>query len=153
MTVTINVKLVNSKFNQAYADKENEGFETEDNIKFIWEDEFDVQGDVQDLKVINNTTYTLAGTLANNNAFEYVIPDITLIECKLKNGSTTNIPFSKKAINKTEKIETKNGILFNVHLKSIREIVNPMEGVYILKDDFPKELLPFIKTTEEDEEE
>jgi len=153
MTVTINVKLVNSKFNQAYADKENEGFETEDNIKFIWEDEFDVQGEVQDLKVINNTTYTLAGTLANNNAFEYVIPDITLIECKLKNGSTTNIPFSKKAINKTEKIETKNGILFNVHLKSIREIVNPMEGVYILKDDFPKELLPFIKTTEEDEEE
>lgn len=150
MTVTINVKLVNSKFNQAYADKENEGFETEDNIKFIWEDEFDVQGDVQDLKVINNTTYTLAGTLANNKAFEYVIPDITLIECKLKNGSTTNIPFSKKAINKTEKIETKNGILFNVHLKSIRDIVNPMEGVYILKDDFPKELLPFIKTTEEE---
>jgi hypothetical protein len=30
-------------------------------------------------------------------------------------------------------------------------VVNPMEGVYILKDDFPKELLPFVKSNEEEE--
>ena len=35
MKVTINVKLVNSNFNQAYADKDNEGEETEDNIRFL----------------------------------------------------------------------------------------------------------------------
>jgi hypothetical protein len=35
MIVTINVKLVNSQFNQAYADKDNEGEETEDNIKYL----------------------------------------------------------------------------------------------------------------------
>lgn len=50
MKVTINVKLVNSKFNQAYADKENDGFETEDNIRFLWEDEFEIQGMSQILK-------------------------------------------------------------------------------------------------------
>ena len=42
MKVTLNIKLVNSKFNQAYADKDNEGEETEDNIKYLWEDEFEV---------------------------------------------------------------------------------------------------------------
>jgi hypothetical protein len=151
MTVTINVKLVNSKFNQAYADNENEGLETEDNIKYLWEDEFVVKGDVKEFKVINNTTYKLAGEYGNGKTFEFIIPDITLLECKMNDGNITQLPFSKKAISKTEKKENPKGLFFHVYLKSIREIVNPMEGVYILKDDFPKELLPFIKSNEEEE--
>ncbi len=151
MTVTVNVKLVNSKFNQAYADNENEGLETEDNIKYLWEDEFDVKGDVKEFKVINNTSYTLAGEYSDGKAFEFIIPDITMLECKMNDGTITHLPFSKKAISKTEKKENTKGLFFYVFLKSIREIVNPMEGVYLLKDDFPKELLPFIKSNEEEE--
>jgi hypothetical protein len=152
MTVTINVKLVNSKFNQAYADKENEGFETEDNIKFLWEDEFIVKGDVKEFKVINNTNYKLAGEYGDGNKFDFTIPDITMLECIMNSGSVTQLPFSKKAISKTEKTDNAKGIFFQVYLKSVREVINPMEGVYILKDDFPKELLPFIKSNEEEEE-
>lgn len=149
MKLTINVKLVNSKFNQAYADKDNEGEETEDNIRFLWEDEFDVQGDVSDVKVINNTTYLLKGLFANDDEFCFEIPDMTVIECLMKNGSKTLIPFSKKAISKTSKVESKQGFYFNVLLKSTKEIVNPMEGVYILKEDYPKELLDFVSDEEE----
>lgn len=149
MKVTINVKLVNSKFNQAYADKENEGEETEDNIKYLWEDEFDVQGDVANLKVINNTTYMLKGLYPDDDEFCFEIPDMTILECTMIDGSQTLIPFSKRAINKTEKIETKDGILFFVYLKSIKDIVNPMQGVYILKEDYPKELLQHVSDEEE----
>lgn len=149
MKVTINVKLVNSKFNQAYADKENEGEETEDNIKYLWEDEFEVQGNVSNFKVINNTTYLLNGLYPDNDEFSFEIPDMTVLECTLDNGTVTLLPFSKKAISKTEKVETKNGMTFYVHLKSIREIVNPMTGVYILKDDYPKELLELYSDEEE----
>jgi hypothetical protein len=149
MIVTINVKLVNSKFNQAYADKENEGEETEDNIKYLWEDEFEVQGNVTNFKVINNTTYLLNGLYPNDDEFSFEIPDMTVLECTLDNGSTTLLPFSKKAISKTEKIDTKKGMTFYVHLKSIREVVNPMTGVYILKDDYPKELLELYHDEEE----
>ncbi len=149
MKVTINVKLVNSKFNQAYADKENEGEETEDNIKYLWEDEFDVQGDVANLKVINNTTYLLKGLYPDDDEFCFEIPDMTILECTMKDGSQTLIPFSKRAINKTEKTETKDGILFFVYLKSIKDIVNPMQGVYILKEDYPKELLEHVSDEEE----
>lgn len=150
MKVNINVKLVNSKFNQAYADKDNEGEETEDNIKYLWEDEFEVQGNVTNFKVINNTTYLLRGLYDNDEEFCFEIPDMTVLECTMDNGKTTLIPFSKKAVSKTTKVDTKNGFYFNVHLKSIKEIVNPMEGVYILKDDYPQELLGYIKDDEEE---
>jgi hypothetical protein len=149
MTVTINVKLVNSKFDQAYADRDNEGEETEDNIRYLWEDEFEVKGNVTNFKVINNTTYLLNGLYPNDDEFSFEIPDMTVLECTMNDGSVTLLPFSKKAINKTEKVETKKGMTFNVFLKSTKEIVNPMTGVYILKDDYPKELLELYSDEEE----
>lgn len=150
MKVTINVKLVNSRFNQAYADKENEGEETEDNIKYLWEDEFEVQGNVSNFKVLNNTTYLLKGLYPDDEEFCFEIPDMTVLECTMDNGSVTLLPFSKKAIGKTEKIDTRNGMQFNVQLKSVREVVNPMTGVYILKEDYPEELLALLNDEEEE---
>lgn len=149
MNVTVNVKLVNSKFNQAYADKENEGEETEDNIKYLWEDEFEVQGNVTNFKVVNNTTYLLKGLYPNNDEFCFEIPDMTVLECAMENGSVTLLPFSKKAISKTERVDTDNGMTFFVQLKSIRDVVNPMTGVYIIKDDYPEELLKLYSDEEE----
>lgn len=151
MQATVNVKLVNSKFNQAYADKDNEGEETEDNIKYLWEDEFDIKGNVKNFKVINNTTYELKGVFDNNKEFCFKIPDITILEFTMEDGSKTLLPFSKKAISKTSKVETKNGFYFNVNLKSIKEIVNPMDGVYIIKDDYPKELLAYLPEEDDDD--
>lgn len=149
MIVTINVKLVNSKFDQAYADRDNEGEETEDNIRYLWEDEFEVKGNVANFKVINNTTYLLNGLYPNDDEFSFEIPDMTVLECTMDNGSVTLLPFSKKAISKTEKVETKKGMTFNVFLKSTKEVVNPMTGVYILKEDYPKELLELYSDEEE----
>jgi hypothetical protein len=149
MKVTLNIKLVNSKFNQAYADKDNEGEETEDNIKYLWEDEFDVQGNVKNFRVINNTTYLLKGLYANDDEFCFEIPNMTVLECTMEDGSVTLLPFSKKAISKTDKVDSKDGLYFNINLKSIYEIINPMLGVYIIKDDYPQELLGEINDEEE----
>lgn len=98
MKVTLNIKLVNSKFNQAYADKDNEGEETEDNIKYLWEDEFDIKGNVKNFKVINNTTYLLKGLYPNDDEFCFEIPNMTVLECTMDDDSVTLLPFSKKAI-------------------------------------------------------
>jgi len=149
MKVTLNIKLVNSKFNQAYADKDNEGEETEDNIKYLWEDEFEVKGNVKNFRVINNTTYLLKGLYANDDEFCFEIPNMTVLECTMEDGSVTLLPFSKKAISKTDKVDSKNGLYFNINLKSIYEIINPMLGVYIIKDDYPQELLGEINDEEE----
>lgn len=150
MKVTLNIKLVNSKFNQAYADKDNEGEETEDNIKYLWEDEFDVKGNVKNFKVINNTTYLLRGLYPKDDEFCFEIPNMTVLECTMDDGSVTLLPFSKKAISKTDKVDSKDGLYFNINLKSIYEIVNPMLGVYIIKEDYPKELLELYSGDEEE---
>jgi hypothetical protein len=149
MKVTLNIKLVNSKFNQAYADKDNEGEETEDNIKYLWEDEFDIKGNVKNFKVINNTTYLLKGLYPNDDEFCFEIPNMTILECTMDDDSVTLLPFSKKAISKTDKVDSKDGLYFNINLKSIYEIVNPMLGVYIIKEDYPKELLDDVSDEEE----
>jgi hypothetical protein len=149
MKVTLNIKLVNSKFNQAYADKDNEGEETEDNIKYLWEDEFDIKGNVKNFKVINNTTYLLKGLYPNDDEFCFEIPNMTVLECTMEDGSVTLLPFSKKAISKTDKVDSKDGLYFNINLKSIYDIVNPMLGVYIIKEDYPKELLDDVSDEEE----
>jgi hypothetical protein len=149
MKVTLNIKLVNSKFNQAYADKDNEGEETEDNIKYLWEDEFDIKGNVKNFKVINNTTYLLKGLYPNDDEFCFEIPNMTVLECIMDDDSVTLLPFSKKAISKTDKVDSKDGLYFNINLKSIYEIVNPMLGVYIIKEDYPKELLDDVSDEEE----
>lgn len=153
MIITVNVKLVNSKFDQAYADKENEGFETEDNYRFLWEDEFEVSGKVKQVKVNNSGTYTLAGVYPNNKEFSFTINNCMLIECYMQNDSVVVLPFSKKAVSKTEKNETEKGITYNVYLKSAYPVVNPMTGVYILKEDFPEELIALINEEDADEEE
>jgi hypothetical protein len=116
----------------------------------LWEDEFEVQGNVTNFKVINNTTYLLKGLYDDDDEFCFEIPDMIVLECTMDNGSQTLIPFSKKAVSKTTKVDTKDGFYFNVHLKSVKEIVNPMEGVYILKDDYPQELLGFVNDDEEE---
>jgi hypothetical protein len=151
MKVTLNIKLVNSRFNQVYADKENEGEETEDNIRHLWEDEFIVKGNVTDFKVKNNAVYTLAGYLPDDKQFSYDIPDMTIIECTMDNGSVSQFPISKKLILSTDKQQTEKEIMFFVKLKSSKPLINPMDGAYFLKDDYPQELLPHLK--DEDEEE
>ena len=141
MKVTINVKLVNSKFDQAYADAEYDGKESDDNIKYLWEDEFIVKGDVASLKVKNNAVYQLKGLMPDDTEFCYDIPDTTLVECAMADGSLMQFPFSKKLVSKTDKKQDASGIMFSVFLKSSKPLVNPMDGVYILEDDFPRELM------------
>jgi hypothetical protein len=67
----------------------------------------------------------------------------------MEDGSVTLLPFSKKAISKTDKVDSKDGLYFNINLKSIYEIINPMLGVYIIKDDYPQELLGELNDEEE----
>src|ERR1700741_2502030 len=103
MEVTLNVKLVNSEFNQSIADDLHNGEESEDNIKYLWEDEFTVQGKVALFKIKNNATFQLKGILPDDKEFSYDIPDMCIVECTMEDGSVVQFPISKKLIKATEK--------------------------------------------------
>lgn len=140
MKVTISFKEVNSGFDVEYANRSHEGKESEDNIKYNWEDELEVAGDVTDFKIKNNVTYTLAGEL-DGDAFSYDIDGMTICDCTTADGTVSRFAVSRKLIKETKKATHKNG---NVHffffLKDKHPHVNPMPGVYISKKDFPAAL-------------
>ncbi len=143
MKVTVNVKLVNSEFDHDIAIALYEGDESEENIKYLWEDEFEVLGDVESFKVKNNAIYTLEGIKTDDTKFSFEIWDMTIVECIDKKGNINQFSFSKKLVKSTEKLqdEKTKDIVFNVLLTDKLEHVNPMDGLYILKSHFPKELL------------
>lgn len=142
MNLHLHFILVNSEFSQGLADDLYEGQESEDNIKFLWEDELKVSKPVKEFKIKNNSTYTLAGYFPDEQAFSFEIPEMTLCDCLTEDGERMLFAVSKKLIKKTEKIikEKEDETHMYFYLKDTLALENPMNGVYILKTDFPKEL-------------
>lgn len=142
MDLYLHFILVNSEFSQGLADDLYDGQESEDNIKHLWEDEFKVSQPVKEFKIKNNTTYMLEGFFPNEEKFSFEIPDMSVCDCITESGERMLFAVSKKLIKKTQKIirEEKNETHMYFYLKDTAAMENPMNGVYILKSDFPKEL-------------
>lgn len=142
MNLHLHFILVNSEFNVGLAEDLYEGEESEDNIKHLWEDELKVSEPVADFKIKNNTTYTLAGYYPNDDTFSFEIPEVTLVNCTTETGTVMQFAVSKKLIKKTEKVvdEKAGETHLYFYLRDTLPLENPMDGVYLLKSDFPKEL-------------
>ena len=142
MNLHLHFILVNSEFNQAFADDLHHGQESEDNIKYLWEDEFKVSESIREFKIKNNTAYLLAGYYANDKPFRFEIPDMTICTCITESGNNIQFGVSKRLLKKTEKVvdDKKDETHFYFYLSDAYSMENPMNGVYILEQDFPKEL-------------
>jgi hypothetical protein len=142
MDLYLHFILVNSEFNQGIADDLYEGQETEDNIKHLWEDELKVSEPVKDFKIRNNASYILAGLFPNDEAFSFEIWDMTIVDCTTESDNLMQFAVSKKLLKKTEKVidEKTNETHLYFYLRDAMPMENPMDGVFILKTDFPKEL-------------
>lgn len=142
MQLHIHFIQLNSKFDQKLADDLFEGEETEDNIKHLWEDDLTVSEPVQDFKIVNNTTYTLAGYFPDEKPFSFEIPDMTLVNVTAESGNKMQFAVSKKLLRKTDKRtdEKKEETHLYFYLSDVHPMINPMNGVYILKQDFPQAL-------------
>lgn len=142
MNLHLHFILVNSEYNQGLANDLYEGQESEDNIKHLWEDEFQVSEPVKDFKIRNNAIYTLAGYFPDNTEFSFEVWDMTIVDCVTEAGKSMQFAVSKKLLKKTEKTvdDKTNETHLYFYLRDGLPLENPMNGVYILKQDFPKEL-------------
>jgi hypothetical protein len=142
MNLHLHFILLNSEFNIGLADDLYEGQESEDNIKQLWEDEFQVSEPVKEFKIVNNAIYTLAGLFPNDEPFSFEIGDMTIVDCKTETGNAMQFAVSKKLVKKTEKVvdEKANETHLYFYLRDGIPMENPMNGVYIVKTDFPKAL-------------
>ena len=142
MNLHLHFILVNAEFNQGIADDLNEGQESEDNIKYLWEDEFKVSEPIKDFKIKNNAIYNLAGLFPDDKEFSFDICDMTIVDCITENGQNMQFAVSKKLLKKTEKVvdEKNDETHLYFYLRDALPMDNPMNGVYIIRQDFPKEL-------------
>jgi hypothetical protein len=142
MNLHLHFILVNSEFNQGIANDLHDGEESEDNIKHLWEDELKVSEEVKEFKIKNNAIYNLAGYYPDGNQFNFEIWDMTIVDCTTVSGTNMLFAVSKKLLKKTDKIvdEKNNETHLYFYLRDGFPLQNPMNGVYILKQDFPKEL-------------
>lgn len=154
MKVTITVKEVNPDFDRELAEKEFDGNESEENILYTWEDEFDIHGDVKDMKIRNNVPFDLQ-TADGEDVATYTIEGMMVADMHLANGAVTSCAFSRSLVKDTKKVTHKNGnVHFFVFLKGGKEIVSPVTGLYINRKDWPDELpLPAEEEITGDEEE
>lgn len=140
MKVTITVKEVNPEFDHELAEREHEGKESEDNILYNWEDEFEISGEVKDLKIRNNVSYDLQ-VAHDEDVQTYSIPSMMIVDSHLDDGKITSCAFSRSLVKDTKKVISKKGdVHFYVFLKGGKSIVTPVTGIYIAGKDFPEEL-------------
>ncbi|MAX78835.1 MAG: hypothetical protein CL843_01495 [Crocinitomicaceae bacterium] len=147
MDYTLRFIRINPEFDQEYADSFHNGNESEDNIKFEWEDELALK-EVEKVSIKNRTTYQLVGE-RDEERFTYEIPNMCVVEVQHTDGSESKFGVSQKILKSTDKKENENHTQFSFYIKGAYDPINPYLGLYVIVNDFPEELLDFSSDEEE----
>jgi hypothetical protein len=137
MSFFVSVFLKSSSFSEAYALEKHDGKDSPENIRYEWEDEFKIVGDVVLKEVLRNQDFVLAGEMGENEAFSFTINDVMKFQFE-GDGEISSLVFSEKSMDEYVIDSEKNKL--TVYLNDIEDVENPVSGVYIASSDFPKEL-------------
>jgi hypothetical protein len=136
---TIHFYLLNDDFSPEYADANHNGQETENNLKYEWEDEIVLKNEILGFTVIDEP-YKISGYLPDDSIFSYEIKNTTIFRAIGADEQATDFAVSSDLLDRFEEKEEENSVRLNVFLKDYEPFTNPIPGVFIISKDFPKEL-------------
>ena len=110
------------------------------NRRYLWEDELEVK-DIRDVLVHDNSKYQLKGSTSENGAFSYWVPKMKMFELLSGNQRSTFVGCSESVHESFNIEKTKESIVLNIRLKGDEPFANPISGIYIATQEFPKELV------------
>ncbi|MCH2230496.1 MAG: hypothetical protein MK105_09135 [Crocinitomicaceae bacterium] len=139
MKCTIHFYLLNEHFSKEHADANYNGEESELNRKYEWEDELNITTDVDSIEVLEDVIYPLSGE-TDDGPFSYDVNAMNLFEINSNDGTKTYVGCSKSIMDSFEITEDGQMIL-KVYLKDYEPMSNPLPGIYIAAQEFPKELI------------
>ena len=137
MSYIIHVYLKNASFSEDYAQENHEGKDSPENIRYEWEDEFAIRGEFSDVEIKRHEEYTLSGEQGENEVFHVVFDDVFIFHFIGKDGITPLV-FPESAVDEYELDKEKKKL--RVYLNDDELIENPIPGIYLLAEKFPKEL-------------
>ena len=140
MKCTARFYKLNYDFSPEFAEAHHEGKESENNRFYDWEDELAVTTDVVDIKVLENSTYIIQGE-KGGKSFSEEIPNVMLFQLIGEDGSITPMACSQSVVNKYEIEKEEGTISLKVYLEEMEPLTNPIPGIYIAIQDFPKSLI------------
>lgn len=140
MKVRIHFFQVNSDFSPEHADAHHNGEESENNVKFDWEDEFEISKNLKSVEIERNGVFTLQGQHANNELFSEDIPNMFLITFTLTDGQKGYMGVSESMLLDFEQTGTTENPIINVYIKDYEPFWNEMAGVFVASKEFPKNL-------------
>lgn len=138
MSLTLKVYLINDDFSQEYADTHNEGKESELNRHYEWQDELEITSDVKNIEEIKNGTYTLAGEMPDGRQFSYEVPKMRLFSIQSSDSMDLLVGCSESLLHD---LKIDGNELLEIYLKDYEPLSNPVPGIYIAAQEFPKDLI------------
>lgn len=132
--------LLNDDFSQEHADAQHGGEESENNVRFEWEDELEVSEGLKSIELLRYGKLPLTGFLPNGDSFMNEVQNMFLIALNMENGNQGFMGVSESILDSyTFENDGKEAIL-HVFIKDYEPHGNPMPGVYIASKEFPREL-------------
>lgn len=140
MKAHIQVFMLNALYSEEEARINHAGEESEDNRKFLWEDEFEILAKRIEVHSREGDTYSLIGQRGNGEPFEEFVPDMRVFEFRKDDGLTGIIACSESLIDSHSLESNEDTHKLCLFLKDNEPFANPLPGIYISSSDFPEGL-------------
>lgn len=141
MQCKIHIYLLNEHFSPEHAEAHHGGEESENNLKYEWEDEFSITSTVTEVLEHEQAVFPLQGTLPDGTPFSHDVTKLFLFEIHSSDSPTTFIGASMSILDSHEKTIHEDTITLKLFLKDYEPMANPIPGLYIASKEFPKELI------------
>ena len=139
MKCRIHFYLLNRDFSIEHAEANHDGEESEMNRKYEWEDELNIPNGIDSHRMLENAVYALRGVM-NGQEFSYDVSKMLIFE--LVNGEDiTQVGCSESILDSYEVTEGEDGVSIHFYVKEDEPMSNPVSGVFIAAQEFPKELI------------
>lgn len=140
MRCTVHFYKLNYDFSPEFAEAHHEGKPSANNRLYDWEDELAVKTDVVSYEVIENSTYTLEGERGGEQ-FAENLTDMIRFEFKDQAGDITVMACSHSIVKEFKINEDDDQLEVEVFFEEREPLTNPVPGVYVAVQEFPKSLI------------
>lgn len=141
MTCKAHFYLLNDHFSIEHANENYNGEESELNRRHQWEDELAIKVEVTETVVVENASYALQGTLPSGEAFNHQVEGMRIFNIMNGEQAVAQLVCSESILSSFEVEKTEKFMTVKVYIKDDEPMANPVPGVYIAAQEFPKELI------------
>lgn len=131
---------LNYDFSPEFADAHHEGKPSANNRLYDWEDELAIKSSVQSYEIIEHTEFILQGE-RGGESFKETLTNMIRFEFTDAEGEKTMMACSHSVVKEYKIEESDDELVIAVYLHEREPLTNPIPGVYVALQEFPKSLI------------